>query len=230
MTVTKKPKRIRRTAEEAKSQILDAAEKRLREFGPGGIKLQELAADVGVSHPAILHHFGSRDGLVEAVVRRALDTLREAILDEVRQQMTQEVNIAHILDAVFAILAERGHARLVAWLVLEGQNNPRDDSRLMRALAEAAHVRMVSGGWTEGRKFEFEDMLFTVMMVGAAALGAGVVGEAMRYSSGIENDPGAEARFRKWFSNLLGRYLAGQAEFASHGHGHKKKEELPPAE
>ena len=60
----KKPKRVRRTAEEAKMMILDAAERRLRELGPAGIKLQELAADVGVSHPAILHHFGSRDRLV----------------------------------------------------------------------------------------------------------------------------------------------------------------------
>jgi len=215
-----KPRRIRRTAEEAKSIILDAAEKRLRELGPAGIKLQELAADVGVSHPAILHHFGSRDGLVEAVVRRALDTLRETILDEVRQQMRREVDIASILDAVFGILAERGHARLVAWLILEG-GNPRDDSRLIRALAEAAHVRMVSGGWTKDRKFEFEDMLFTVMMVGAAALGAGVVGEAMRFSSGIENDEGAEARFRRWFSSLLSRYLSGTGEFGTTLPSHK---------
>lgn len=209
----KKPKRIRRTAEEAKSIILDAAERRLRELGPAGIKLQELAADVGVSHPAILHHFGSRDGLVEAVVRRALDTLRDETLEEVRQHMRREVDIPSILDAVFGILAERGHARLVAWLILEGKN-PRDDSRLMRALAEAAHVRMVSGGWTEGRHFEFEDILFTVMLVGSAALGSGVAGEAMRFSSGIENDEGAEGRFRKWLSALLSRYLSGTAEFA----------------
>lgn len=121
MSASAKPKRIRRTATEAKNMILDAAEKRLREFGPGGIKLQELAADVGVSHPAILHHFGSRDGLVEAVVRRALDTLRTAVLEEVRQQMRREVDIPSILDSVFGILAERGHARLVAWLILEGE-------------------------------------------------------------------------------------------------------------
>lgn len=209
----KKPKRVRRTAEEAKSVILDAAEKRLREFGPGGIKLQELAADVGVSHPAILHHFGSRDGLVEAVVRRALDSLREDILEEVRQQMRREVDIPSILDSVFGILAERGHARLVAWLILEGKN-PRDETRFMRGVAEAAHVRMVSGGWTEGRHFEFEDMLFTVMLVGTAALGAGVAGQAMRFSSGVETDEGVEARFRHWFSALLSRYLSAHGEFA----------------
>jgi len=194
--------------------ILDAAEKRLHELGPAGIKLQELAADVGVSHPAILHHFGSRDGLVEAVVRRSLDVLRAKLLDEMRQQMRREVNISSILDAVYGIVAESGNARLIAWLILDG-DTPREETRMMRALAEAAHVRMVSGGWTEGRKFEFEDMMFTVMLVGAAAIGAGVVGDAMRYSMGIENDEGAEARFRRWFSALLARYLSGQGEFAA---------------
>jgi AcrR family transcriptional regulator len=209
----RKPKRVRRTAEEAKVVILDAAEKRLREHGPGGIKLQELAADVGVSHPAILHHFGSRDGLVEAVVRRALEVLRSKLLEEFRQQMSREVNIASILDAVFGIIAESGNARLIAWLILDG-TNPQEDRRMMRTLAEAAHVRMVSGGWTEGRKFEFEDMMFTVMMVGAAAVGAGVVGDAMRFSMGLENDEGAEQRFRHWFGSLLAHYLAGSGEFA----------------
>jgi len=217
----KKPKRVRRTAEEAKSQILDAAEKRLRELGPGGIKLQELAADVGVSHPAILHHFGSRDGLVEAVVRRSLDVLRAKLLEEMRQQMTREVNIAAILDAVFAIVAESGNARLIAWLILDG-DTPKEETRMMRTLAEAAHVRMVSGGWTEGRKFEFEDMMFLVMMVGAAAIGTGVVGDAMRYSMGVENDEGVELRFRHWFSALVARYLVGQADLAH-------SLEMPPA-
>jgi AcrR family transcriptional regulator len=167
-----------------------------------------------VSHPAILHHFGSRDGLVEAVVRRALDTLRDSTLDQVRQHMRREVDIPSILDAVFGILAERGHARLIAWLILEGKN-PRDEARLMRALAEAAHVRMVSGGWTEGRKFEFEDMLFTIMLVGTAALGLGVAGEAMRHSSGVEDDPGVEQRFRNWLSALIAHYLSGTGEFGA---------------
>ncbi len=209
----RKPKRVRRTAEEAKMVILDAAEKRLREHGPSGIKLQELAADVGVSHPAILHHFGSRDGLVEAVVRRALDVLRAKLLEEFRQQMSREVNIASILDAVFGIIAESGNARLIAWLILDG-SNPQEDTRMMRALSEAAFARMVSGGWTNGRKFEFEDMMFVVMMVGAAAVGAGVVGDAMRFSMGLENDETAELRFRHWLSSLVAHYLAGSDEFA----------------
>ena len=203
-----KAKRKRRTAEDAKRVILDAAEKRLRELGPGAIRLQEIARDVGVSHPAILHHFGSRDGLMEAVVRRALFSLRTAVLDQVRQQMHGQVDLPAILDAVFGIVAERGHARLIAWLILEG-SRLRDETRYLRSLAEAGHVRMVEGGWTEGRDFDFEDMLFTVMLVGMTALGAGVAGDMMRYSSGLEDDADAEVRFRRWFSRRLTQYLAG---------------------
>ena len=55
-------KRIRRTAEEARRLILDAAEKRLAQQGPEGLRLQDIARDIGISHPAILHHFESREG------------------------------------------------------------------------------------------------------------------------------------------------------------------------
>src|SRR5271165_5143251 len=78
-TKARRPRR-RRTGEEARTAILDAAEQRLVASGPAGIRLQEVAADVGVSHPTVLHHFGSREGLIEAVVVRALDSLHAGLL------------------------------------------------------------------------------------------------------------------------------------------------------
>ena len=59
---------MRRSATQARELILEAAESQLSRFGPDSLRLKQLAADVGMSHPAILHHFGSRDGLVRAVV------------------------------------------------------------------------------------------------------------------------------------------------------------------
>ncbi|MDO9127858.1 MAG: helix-turn-helix domain-containing protein, partial [Parvibaculum sp.] len=70
-TAEKAPKRVRRTAEEARRLILDAAEERLAKQGPEGLRLQDIARDVGISHPAILHHFESREGLVRALIARA---------------------------------------------------------------------------------------------------------------------------------------------------------------
>src|SRR6185295_17110146 len=66
------PPRRRLRAEEAQRRILEAAEKQLMKVGPEGLRLTDLAQALGVSHPAILHHFGSREGLVAAVVRHAL--------------------------------------------------------------------------------------------------------------------------------------------------------------
>ncbi|MGH7329781.1 MAG: TetR/AcrR family transcriptional regulator, partial [Polyangiaceae bacterium] len=58
-----KPRR-RLDAEAARKLILDATERRLVRVGPSGIRLQEVAKDAGVSHPTVLHHFGSRELLV----------------------------------------------------------------------------------------------------------------------------------------------------------------------
>ena len=35
--------------------------------GPAGLRLEAVAKAAGVSHPTILHHFGSREGLIHAL-------------------------------------------------------------------------------------------------------------------------------------------------------------------
>jgi AcrR family transcriptional regulator len=50
-------KRIRRTPEEARRLILDAAEASMAIEGPAGLRLLTVAMQAGVSHPTILHHF-----------------------------------------------------------------------------------------------------------------------------------------------------------------------------
>src|SRR5271170_456178 len=107
--------RKRRTAEEARTAILDAAERQLVASGPAGIRLQEVAADVGLSHPTVLHHFGSREGLVEAVVARALDSLHVGLLQAVRGSVRGPEQVAALLDGCFEALGSRGHGRAFLW-------------------------------------------------------------------------------------------------------------------
>src|ERR1700730_12948685 len=73
--------RRRRSSAETRTAILEAAERRLLGGGPEAIRLQEIAADAGISHPAILHHFGSREGLVEAMVPRGIGKLQTQFLE-----------------------------------------------------------------------------------------------------------------------------------------------------
>ena len=51
--------RRRRSPEEARAEILDAAEHLLIHEGLGSLTLQRVAREVGISHPGVLHHFRS---------------------------------------------------------------------------------------------------------------------------------------------------------------------------
>jgi AcrR family transcriptional regulator len=200
-----RPKRQRRSAEEAHEQILDAAERRLAEGGPSGIRLQEIAEDVGVSHPTILHHFGSREGLVQAVVQRALAGLNARIVGVLSERAIDASEGTELVRMVAAILGDRGHARLMAWLALEGRT-PADAPQLLRGLAHTMHARRVAETGTEA---PLEDTLLLVLLVALALFGEGVLGEAMRRSAGLDEEPATRTRFHAWLSRVIEQHLHG---------------------
>jgi AcrR family transcriptional regulator len=67
--------------EERRKELLDALIEAFSRGGIGGRSLREVADAVGTSHRMLLHHFGSRDGLlltiVEEVERRQAATLHD---------------------------------------------------------------------------------------------------------------------------------------------------------
>ena len=71
----------RPTDERRRAELLDALIEAFAAGGIGGRSLREVAAAVGTSHRMLLHHFGSRDELllaiVEEVERRQASTLSE---------------------------------------------------------------------------------------------------------------------------------------------------------
>ncbi len=66
-------------------ELLDALVRECAENGVGGRSLRELAEAVGTSHRMLLHHFGSREELLLAVVddveRRQMASLHELMAD-----------------------------------------------------------------------------------------------------------------------------------------------------
>ena len=59
--------------ESARNRILDAAEARILSGGPGGLVLDTIAADAGVSKGGLLYHFPSKEALVAGLCERMLD-------------------------------------------------------------------------------------------------------------------------------------------------------------
>jgi AcrR family transcriptional regulator len=197
------PPRKRRTAEEARTAILDAAERRLVASGPAGIRLQEVAADVGVSHPTVLHHFGSREGLLEAVVARALDSLHARLLEVVRASPPGADQLAAILDGSFEALAAQGHGRAFLWLALSGYTTTMEELRV-RALAEAVHVVRCETRRGQQPMPTFEDTYFTVLLPALALLAMSVTGRGRGEG---EDEPCGPSRFRAWLARQIHEHL-----------------------
>jgi AcrR family transcriptional regulator len=202
--VAEKLKRIRRTPEEARRVILDAAERRLSELGPEGIRLQEIAADVGISHPTILHHFDSREGLVLALTQRATDQLRADLLAAFTTPQTSDADIHRILDRVFDVLSRRGHARLLGWMILSGIAGRQTSPGLLKELTDLIHgLRSEECRARNLPVPEREDTLFMVMLGAITAFGDGLFGPLVRRAIGAGDDKTLPDRFRAWFARLL---------------------------
>lgn len=197
------PTRRRRTAGEARHAILDAAEKRLVESGPAGIRLQEVAEDVGVSHPTVLHHFGSREGLIEAVVVRAMESLGSSLVNAVQERPERTDEVVAMLEAVSKALVQGGHARAFLWLTLSGYTSTVEELHV-RAVAEAVHeVRKARYKAQKRRVPPFEDTYFTVMLPALALLSLSVI-EPSRVKG--QESCGPE-QFRAWLAKLIHEHL-----------------------
>src|ERR1700683_1695598 len=91
-------KRTRRTPEEARRLILEAAQAAIARTGPDGLRLQEIAAAAGISHPLILHHFGSRAGLLRALTNEAAIELKDKLVDAMT---AGDFSVGDQIDRVF---------------------------------------------------------------------------------------------------------------------------------
>jgi AcrR family transcriptional regulator len=203
-----RPARRRRMATEARQAILDAAEKRLIRVGPAGIRLQEIAADVGVSHSNVLHHFGNRGLLVKAVITRALAEIHQQIIEAVQASTGEEAQLAALLDAVFDALSRTGHARVLMWLALEGHRIEGAEVRLddvidvTHAMRKAKRPPETTGPWARR-----EDTAHTVVLGALALVGSAVMGPTLFENAGLGGDAQAGARFRRWLARLMVRHL-----------------------
>ena len=196
--------RVRRSADEARELILDAAEAQLTRHGPDALRLVQLAEELGISHPAILHHFGSREGLVRAVVLRTAERLESQVFASLRGNLDDEQNAVALLERVFRALTDEGHARLLVWLYLSGHTaDPVGYGQKMRHIADAMHaLRRVHKPDADP-----EDTLFTVLLAGIALFGNAIAGAPLRASAGLGDDPGANGRFLAWMTRLLRAHL-----------------------
>jgi AcrR family transcriptional regulator len=197
------PARSRRSATETRRAILDAAERCLVEGGPDAIRLQKIAADAGISHPAILHHFKSREGLIEAMVVDGFAKLQAQFVEG--WPSVKDPDIEGVFDRFYKIASDRGVARLMAWLILSGHTLGVQKPGMIRQAAERLHSgrvrRAKEGGFPPPA---LEHSLFGAAFLAIIVLGDSLFGPTMRRAVDLRSKDDA-ARFHRWLIKIVER-------------------------
>jgi AcrR family transcriptional regulator len=109
---------------DTKGRILDAAERLFGERGFAGTSLRAVTEAAGANVAAVNYHFGSKEGLLRAVVRRAMASVnddRRCMLEELRATSgdpdVEDLVRAFVVTGASLIQRHREHGRQIAQLV-----------------------------------------------------------------------------------------------------------------
>jgi AcrR family transcriptional regulator len=201
--------RRRRSAEEARREILDAAGRRLVQGGPEAIRLQEIAGDLGISHPAILHHFGSRDGLIAALDERAIRALTEDVASALAGDPLEAVSASDLIERVAEAMEGHGLAQLIAWWSMRGFEGPGSETIDVPQLIDdvASAILQRAGQDRIGSDHpHFESVVFAIRLAVLATFGDALLGGEISRFTGSEREA-ERHRFRAWLGELLLKVL-----------------------
>jgi AcrR family transcriptional regulator len=97
---------------DAKAALLTAATAHLAELGLGGATLRSIASAIGTSHRMLIYHFGSRDGLLLAIVRSVEDEQRVAMAELAADESASVADLTRRMWQRVAHPRLRPHERL----------------------------------------------------------------------------------------------------------------------
>lgn len=75
MVTETKQKRVRKSPAERLQEIIQAATKLVGERGYNGMSLKDLADEVGMSQPGLLHYIGNKEGLLSLLITDVYDSV-----------------------------------------------------------------------------------------------------------------------------------------------------------
>lgn len=133
MTARKGP---RGDGEATRAALLDAAAKLFAEQGVDGVSIRAVNAEAGLAPAAVHYHFGNKDGLLNAVLMRDGEPVRERIhhLAEAlaaADHPPSARDLVELLTTPYRELVERDAERAARWLSICGQLSLAHDSRLL---------------------------------------------------------------------------------------------------
>lgn len=199
-------KRVRRTPEEARTVILEAADRVFRVHLPDAVGLKEIAREAGVSHALVTHYFGTYGGLVEAALERRLARVRASIVTRLFLELDAKATAGELLAAYRRVIAEDAAdpltVRLATWAMMSGRLAQQDffahRVQGLKLLADALQQRI---------DLPREDLEFCLVASFALSVVWTVGGNALTGALGQKKAKATDERFEERVSAMTDAYL-----------------------
>ena len=199
-------RRQRLPAKEAKTRILEAAEKQLIEGGPSAVRVQVLARGLGITDAAVYHHFGSRDGLLTELLRTGGRRLRREVTRVMSSWDDADFDLEPLIEEILHVLDDRGYARLALRLWMAGQENK--GKGFFDDFVEVVRVARKKHAEVEGCAIPSdEDTRRRVALFAATLFAEPLLGDAARRSVSAPATKRAKAEYRRWLAPALRQLL-----------------------
>ena len=150
-----------RGREDVSEALINAATRLFAERGPSAVGVREIAQLAGVNHGLVHRHFGSKTGLLKAVVSRLADEIALGV-----GEGDQTERLDTLLAGVLGATSRQGAwLRVLAWSILDGVEIEELQTRfpLARRMVEAARRE-------EGSALSAEARVTLIMSVGLGML------------------------------------------------------------
>jgi AcrR family transcriptional regulator len=106
--IVAKPKTVRLTRDERRSNFLDTAAEMITELGAESVSMESVAARAGVSKALGYRYFTNRDDLLLEVFDREVRVLDERIAGAVASSAALQDRLRAIIDVWLDLIVERG--------------------------------------------------------------------------------------------------------------------------
>uniref|UniRef100_A0AAU2UXQ4 TetR/AcrR family transcriptional regulator n=1 Tax=Streptomyces sp. NBC_00003 TaxID=2903608 RepID=A0AAU2UXQ4_9ACTN len=197
--------RVRRTPDEAKRLILEAAGRLLATGGPAAVQVRAVAAEVGVSDAAVNHHFGTREQLLSALLRfggTKLKSQLHAALGKLTDGPADPAELVRVLAALYA----DGYAELAMALHQSGWRDA--GSGMLDEIVDRLHTQARANCAATGRTPPTRETIqLTVAALHQAVATEPLFGGEFRRSVGL--DAAAGDRVLDWWTETLRATVAG---------------------
>jgi TetR/AcrR family transcriptional regulator, transcriptional repressor for nem operon len=150
---------------DVKTEIMDAAERRMQQGGFSGFSFREIAADVGIKSSSVHYHFPTKEDLAAAVIRRWAEYTSELV----DKELEKDPNPIRVWTKAFRGTAF-SKARMCPCTVLgaASQDLPEQVAKEVKGFFKMCQSKLVAEGLSPSKAAEVLSIITGALVVANA--------------------------------------------------------------